>query len=66
MRQYMEHEWPKLYQHHHHVPLLNGIGEIRLPSGVRQNYAGLCARAVLWLEYSSGLAQNPFLGQQNI
>ena len=66
MQQYMEHEWPKLYEHHHHVPLLNDKGEIRLPSGVRANYAALCARAVLYFEHASGLAENPCLGQQNI
>ena len=66
MQQYMEHEWPKLYEHHHHAPLLNDIGEISLPSGVRANYAALCARAVLYFEHASGLAKNVFLGQQNI
>jgi hypothetical protein len=58
MQWYMEHEWPALYRQHHHRELVNPEGMILLPAGVRQRYASLCARAVLWLEHVSSIKDN--------
>ena len=59
MQHYMEIEWPLPYRVHHNRPLLTSDGRIRVTGGERLLYGPLCARAVLWYERRSSMADNP-------